>query len=152
MELSELESPQSSVDMEDGRSQSPASVRSSQNVARLDDNGDYSLLGPELRAVPWFRDRATTVGSTMDAILTWTKGPSPPRPYKIEPWLPKAQHAPLRLLDIAFPHQKQRILCLVACYLLWIGAFAAVLRQSIISTRVPGYDVPVKLSCITRLW
>ncbi|MBE7180285.1 MAG: hypothetical protein INR71_03590, partial [Terriglobus roseus] len=40
------------------------------------------------------------------AVARWTKGPSPPRIYRIDPFLPAVQEAPLRLLDRYAPKRR----------------------------------------------
>ncbi|KAJ9629910.1 hypothetical protein H2203_002295 [Taxawa tesnikishii (nom. ined.)] len=86
------------------------------------------------------------------AVVRWVKGPQPPRPYKIEPFFPRIQHAPLKLLDAYAPKRTHRFWLLAGFYFLWLLAFAAVLHKSAFASDVPGYGSPVRLSCGATYW
>ena len=85
-------------------------------------------------------------------IARWTKGPQPPRPYKIEPIFPSVQKFPLKYLDRFFPKRKHKIYLLIVHHLLWLLAFVVLLRQSAFSTEVQNYGAPLTLSCGATLW
>lgn len=91
-------------------------------------------------------------GRIRAAIATWAKGPSPPRPYKIEPFLPKFQTAPIRFLDKRLPRRRSKIWLLLLFVFFWILIFASILYKSAASEDIPGYGPPIKLSCVSRLW
>lgn len=82
----------------------------------------------------------------------WVKGPQPPRPWKIQPFLPKVQTAPLRLLDAFFPKRQHKVGLLIAFYATWILCFSLVLHKSAFSADVPGYGAPVRIGCTQRFW
>ncbi|GAB7351134.1 hypothetical protein MBLNU459_g1591t2 [Dothideomycetes sp. NU459] len=73
------------------------------------------------------------------AVARWVKGPQPPRPYKIEPFWPSIQHAPIRLLDRYAPKRMQRFWLLMLWYLLWLLSFSLILHKSAVAADVPGY-------------
>ncbi|KAI9830027.1 MAG: hypothetical protein M1819_005857 [Sarea resinae] len=85
-------------------------------------------------------------------IKTWVKGPQPPRIQRIEPWFPRIQTAPLKLLDIYFPKRTQRIWLLIAYYIVWAITFVSVLHRSASSTYIPGYGQPAQVDCTTSYW
>ncbi|KAF3009470.1 hypothetical protein E8E13_002592 [Curvularia kusanoi] len=86
------------------------------------------------------------------SVKTWAKGPQPPRPWKIQPFLPKIQTAPIRILEAFFPKRKQKVALLIAFYAAWILSFSLVLHKSAFSADVPGYGPPVRIGCTQRLW
>ena len=85
-------------------------------------------------------------------IARWTKGPQPPRPYKIEPFFPSIQKFPLRLLDRFFPKRKHKICLLIAHHMFWLLALILLLRESAFSADVKDYGAPLTLSCTATLW
>ena len=82
----------------------------------------------------------------------WVQGPRPPRPYKIDPVLPRVQTIPLVLLRILFANRRQRFWLLGASFLLWVSVFLGLLSSSIIGCRIPGHGTPVRLSCVSIYW
>ncbi|KLU90012.1 LCCL domain-containing protein, partial [Magnaporthiopsis poae ATCC 64411] len=87
-----------------------------------------------------------------NATATWMRGPPEPRRYKINPILPKVQHAPIWLLDKLVPQLWQRV-CLAAVYIaLWITAFTLVLRYGQRATDVQGYGAPTNIGCGATWW
>ncbi|KAF2094449.1 LCCL domain-containing protein [Rhizodiscina lignyota] len=86
------------------------------------------------------------------AVARWTKGPNPPRIYKIKPIFPQVQEAPIKLLDRYLPKKRHKFLLLIAFYFLWLLCFSLVLHKSAFSSDVPGYGSPVRLSCGASYW
>ncbi|KAK4964908.1 hypothetical protein LTR66_012201 [Elasticomyces elasticus] len=86
------------------------------------------------------------------AVVNWVKGPDPPRPYRIQPWFPSVQHAPLMLLDRYAPKRMQKFGLLVAVCALWLLSFSLILHQSAFASEVEGYGAPVRLGCGSRYW
>jgi len=86
------------------------------------------------------------------AVVRWVKGPRPPRPYRIEPFFPQIQTAPIRLLDRYVPKRRHRILLLVVFYFFWLLSFASVLHKSAFASDVPGYGSPTRIGCGSRYW
>ena len=82
----------------------------------------------------------------------WTKGPNPPRIYKIRPFFPVVQEAPIKLLDRYLPKRRHKFLLLLASYFIWLLSFSLVLRKSAFSSDVPGYGSPVRIGCGARYW
>ena len=82
----------------------------------------------------------------------WVQGPRSPRPYKIEPVLPRVQTAPLVFLQKFCATRRQKFWLLGASFLLWVLVFLGLLSKSILGCRIPGYETPVRLSCISRFW
>ncbi|KAL5117375.1 hypothetical protein ACEQ8H_004691 [Pleosporales sp. CAS-2024a] len=85
-------------------------------------------------------------------VVTWVRGPQPPRPWQIHPLFPKVQTAPIRLVHKYFPARKHKIALLVTFYLLWILSFVLVLHRSAFAADVPGYGAPVRIGCTHRFW
>jgi len=92
------------------------------------------------------------VQRTSRAVYEWSKGPQPPRIWKIRPIYPNIQTAPLKLLDRFFPKRRHKAVVLIVFYLLWVFTFALVLRKSAFTKEIPGYGSPVRLSCLARYW
>ncbi|KAF2841284.1 hypothetical protein M501DRAFT_1000451 [Patellaria atrata CBS 101060] len=86
------------------------------------------------------------------STVKWMKGPQPPRPYRIRPYFPAIQEAPIRLLERYAPKRKHKILILVALYFCWLLSFSLVLHKSAFASDVPGYGSPVRIGCTARYW
>ncbi|OAL04340.1 hypothetical protein IQ06DRAFT_290468 [Phaeosphaeriaceae sp. SRC1lsM3a] len=130
-----------------------ASIRSEDSAVLIanseaSDEEHYAAQGPynTSKYIP------PRVQHTWSNIVTWVKGPQPPRPWKIHPYFPKVQTAPIRLVDRYFPKKKQKIYLLVAFYFCWILTFGLVLRRSAFAADIPGYGAPVRIRCNDRLW
>jgi hypothetical protein len=160
------------VDLENGRSskadinddakshyfesESPPHQECNQGDGTMEDGGDESetLLLPDdvQNHTSRLRKRPNVIHRLLNAIVEWAKGPNPPRPYKIEPYFPRFQKAPIRLLDKYLPSRSSRVWAFLVFTCLWIIAFASILFKSVAGTEIPGYGTPVRLSCISRLW
>ncbi|KAF2276520.1 uncharacterized protein EI97DRAFT_418490 [Westerdykella ornata] len=86
------------------------------------------------------------------ATVTWVKGPQPPRPWKIRPFFPHIQTAPVRFLHNYFPKRKHKITLLIFFYLCWLLSFGLVLHRSAFAADIPGYGSPVRFRCNDRFW
>lgn len=84
--------------------------------------------------------------------MIWCKGPQPPRPWKIHPYFPKIQTAPIRSIDTFFPTKTQKILLLIIFYAAWILSFSLVLHKSAFTADVPGFGAPVRVRCTDKFW
>lgn len=111
-----------------------------------DDDVDLYKNHPILKYIP---PRLYKAGR---AVVRFTKGPDPPRIYKIAPFLPQVQEAPIRLLNRYLPKRRQKIALLVGFYFVWLLTFALVLRQSAFSSDVPGWGAPIRVQCETTYW
>ncbi|KAK7888446.1 hypothetical protein LTR67_008792 [Exophiala xenobiotica] len=109
----------------------------------------------------WLRESAATfkykwvplpVRKASRAVVTWVKGPVPPRILKIEPIFPKIQQAPLRLLDRYAPTRKQRLILLVGLYACWFLTWSLMLKQHSTSGFIKGYGKPQNLWCGASFW
>ncbi|KAF2125274.1 hypothetical protein P153DRAFT_425720 [Dothidotthia symphoricarpi CBS 119687] len=89
---------------------------------------------------------------TWDNVVVWVKGPQPPRQWKIRPFLPRIQSAPIRFLDTYFPKKKHKVLLLIFFYGCWLLSFGLVLHRSAFSADIPGYGSPVRITCEDRFW
>lgn len=87
-----------------------------------------------------------------EVVVIWVKGPQPPRIYKIHPYFPQIQEAPLRLLDRYAPKRMQRFWLLIVFYFFWILSFSIVLHKSSFASDVPGYGSPIRLGCTASFW
>ncbi|KAI5252217.1 hypothetical protein E4T42_03636 [Aureobasidium subglaciale] len=105
---------------------------------------------------PWMQRVSDRIPSPVkrvsSTVVTWVKGPQPPRIYKIEPFFPTVQHAPLRLLDRYAPKRMQRFWLLFVFYICWILSFALILHKSSFAADIEGYGSPVRLGCTARYW
>jgi hypothetical protein len=90
--------------------------------------------------------------NTWRATALWAKGPQPPRPWKIHPFFPHIQTAPLQFLDNYFPKRRHRITLLVFFYFCWLLSFSMVLYRSAFAADIPGYGSPVRIRCTDRFW
>ncbi|KAJ9497691.1 hypothetical protein H2202_006724 [Exophiala xenobiotica] len=109
----------------------------------------------------WLRESAATfkykwvplpVRKASRAVVTWVKGPVPPRILKIEPIFPKIQQAPPRLLDRYAPTRKQRLILLVGLYACWFLTWSLMLKQHSTSGFIKGYGKPQNLWCGASFW
>ena len=78
-------------------------------------NGGFSVRNPA--------KSYSFLARTCQNIITWSRGPVPPRFYRIQSsqWL---QDACDRLLDKCLPAQWLKLCALLLLYLMWIGVFA----------------------------
>lgn len=86
------------------------------------------------------------------AVVTWVKGPVPPRVLKIDPIFPKIQQAPIKLLDKYAPKRKQRFMLLVALYVCWFLTWSIMLKQHATTGSIKGYGKPRNLWCGASFW
>lgn len=86
------------------------------------------------------------------ATVKWSKGPTNPRDYKINPLFPVVQHAPLWLLDTYLPRKKHRIWAYLAYLAIWLMTFALVMRQGILATEIAGWGEPADIGCGNTYW
>lgn len=113
-------------------------------------------------AVPvWLRESASNfkykwiplpVRKASRSVATWVKGPNPPRVLKIDPYFPKIQHAPLKLLDRYAPKQKHRAGLLIGFYAIWFLIWSLLLKQHSGSGFIKGYGKPSNLWCGASFW
>jgi hypothetical protein len=89
---------------------------------------------------------------TFAGLAAWCRGPVPPHIYRINPWFPKWQAAPVRMVERWAPRKWMKIALLLAGLVFWIAVFFSSLKASVFEQEVLGYGHPVKLSCHHRLW
>ncbi len=89
---------------------------------------------------------------TWKFVVTWIKGPQPPRPWKIRPLFPKIQTAPIRFINNYFPKRKHKVFLLIFFYSCWALTFGLVLHRSAFAADIPGFGTPVQLRCTDRFW
>lgn len=89
---------------------------------------------------------------TWNNICVWVKGPQPPRPWKIRPFFPRIQTAPIQFVNNYFPKRKHKIALLVFFYFCWLLSFGLVLHRSAFAADIPGYGSPVRIRCTDRFW
>jgi hypothetical protein len=87
-----------------------------------------------------------------EATVKWTKGPQPPRPWKITPVFESIQIIPLQLLDRVCPKRMHKIGLLIFFYFCWLLTFSLVLRRSAFASEVKGFGSPVTIGCRARFW
>ncbi|KAI0426221.1 hypothetical protein F5Y09DRAFT_319469 [Xylaria sp. FL1042] len=88
----------------------------------------------------------------VDTVVRWIKGPQTPRIWKIDPFFPKIQHAPLRLLDRLVPAKRHRLWLFFAYFAAWILTFALVYWQGQVASEVDGWGEPSDISCGVTYW
>jgi hypothetical protein len=113
---------------------------------------DASDIPPDRLKHHWARFIHPRIRKAAIWVARWTKGPNPPRIYKITPVFPVIQEAPIKLLDRYLPKRKHKIILLLAFYFVWFLTFALVLKQSAFSADVPGWGSPVRLGCGSTYW
>lgn len=86
------------------------------------------------------------------ATVVWVKGPQPPRPWKIRPFFPRVQYAPIQFLNNYFPKRKHKVTLLIFFYFCWFLSFSLVLHRSAFAADIPGYGSPVRVRCTDRFW
>ncbi|KAL1304224.1 hypothetical protein AAFC00_000644 [Neodothiora populina] len=131
----------------DSIEQLPPPSASSQSIQfNVEQPKQHTILASMARLLP------ERVKTTSSAIVTWVKGPQPPRIYKIRPIFPAVQHTPIRLLDRYAPKRMQRFWLLIFWYFLWILSFSLMLHRSSFASDVKGYGSPVRLGCTASFW
>ena len=115
-------------------------------------DGDHFITGPSNPLYSRHTGPTKSAASIFHALSKWIKSAQPSRPFKIKPILPQFQNIPIVFLDKYFPGQQQRFWLLLILSLLWIIVFSAVLSTSIYGCHIPGYNAPIRLSCVSRLW
>jgi hypothetical protein len=86
------------------------------------------------------------------ATVKWTKGPQPPRPWKITPVFAEYQALPITIRDYYFPKRSHKIWLLIAFYGCWLLTFSLVLRKSAFASSIEGYGAPHMINCAARFW
>ncbi|KAH0842172.1 hypothetical protein AYO21_00203 [Fonsecaea monophora] len=100
----------------------------------------------------WTRhDRFYKSESILRAVLSWIKGPQPPRVFRIysSEWL---QDACDHLIDRLLPTKWLKVFALVTLYVLWSGLFLLALRRAVVSSTDSVDGQPTRLDCTARLW
>lgn len=119
----------------------------------IDSSSDVgSDIPPDRLKHSWLRHIHPRIRKSAIWVARWTKGPDPPRIYKIRPVFSIVQEAPVKLLDRYLPRRKHKIILLIAFYFVWFLTFSLVLKRSAFSADVPGYGAPVRLSCASSYW
>ena len=104
------------------------------------------------RAITHYGRPMESVARLLLHIGRWVQGPRPPRPYKIDPVLPRVQTILLAFLQKIFPKRRQQFWLLGAIFLLWVFVFLGIMSRSILGCRIPGHETPARLSCVSRFW
>ncbi|KAF2133920.1 hypothetical protein P153DRAFT_281094 [Dothidotthia symphoricarpi CBS 119687] len=83
-------------------------------------------------------------------VVSWVKGPDPPRAYRIDPFFERVQTFPARTVT-RLP--KLAVICVycIAC-LLWIVLFGVIISDYSLPSNIGGLGAPVRLSCVAQLW
>ena len=94
----------------------------------------------------------SSISQYVDSIFKWIRGPRPPWPIVFRPLLPRIQAIPIRAFQKYFPSFPLRLLFFLVLFLLWASTFLGILAHSLRSCKIPGYQQPVQLSCVSRFW
>ena len=92
------------------------------------------------------------VRRAIQRVVKWSKGPSPPRQYRIRPILPNAQEYPLLLVKRFLPQLKHRVWLLFFYFSLWLIIFCLVKRQGSLSVQIRGWGEPQDIGCGVTYW
>ncbi|TGJ79042.1 hypothetical protein E0Z10_g9720 [Xylaria hypoxylon] len=87
-----------------------------------------------------------------NTVVRWVRGPQPPRIWKISPFFPNIQHAPLRLLDRVLPAKRHRLWFFFAYFAAWILTFALVFWKGEVASEIEGWGEPSVISCGVTYW
>ncbi|CAO2649080.1 Nn.00g100290.m01.CDS01 [Neocucurbitaria sp. VM-36] len=85
-----------------------------------------------------------------DKIVTWIRGPKPPRIYRITPFFERWQTLPVRFLA-RLPKWLRICIYSIFC-ILWIVLFAVILSEYGLPENIGGLGAPVRLGCVDSLW
>ncbi|KAK4242518.1 hypothetical protein C8A03DRAFT_29278 [Achaetomium macrosporum] len=86
------------------------------------------------------------------ATAKWTKGPSNPVRYRIEPLFPLVQLAPIVLLDTYLPRKRHRALAAFGYFAVWLVTFALVMREGQSAAEIPEWGIPTHIGCGSTYW
>ena len=86
------------------------------------------------------------------SVVTWTKGPDPPRIQRIRPFLPTVQEAPAKLIDRHLPRPSHKAALLGFFYFCWLLTFSLVLHRSASAGNIRGYGKPNPIWCGASYW
>ena len=82
----------------------------------------------------------------------WTRGPSTPHRYHIEPLFPQVQHAPIVVLDKYLPRKLHRGVAVFGFFGVWLLTFALVMREGLIAAEIPEWGTPTQIGCGSTYW
>ncbi|KAI0188941.1 LCCL domain-containing protein [Xylaria flabelliformis] len=85
-------------------------------------------------------------------VVRWIKGPSTPRIWKIDPFFPAIQTAPLRLLSRVLPAKRHRLWLFFAWFAAWLLTFALVFWHGQVASEIEGWGEPSDISCGVTYW
>ncbi|KAJ2973717.1 hypothetical protein NUW58_g8866 [Xylaria curta] len=85
-------------------------------------------------------------------VVRWIKGPQNPRIWKIDPFFPAIQHAPLRLVERVLPAKRHRLWLFFAFFAAWILTFALVFWQGQLASEIEGWGEPSDIGCTASYW
>ncbi|KAI1078630.1 hypothetical protein F5B20DRAFT_546762 [Whalleya microplaca] len=86
------------------------------------------------------------------SAVRWIKGPPSPKVWKIEPFLPVVQHAPLRLVDRFISQKKHKFLLYLGYAAVWIITFAIVMWRGQVASEIATWGQPQDISCGAAYW
>jgi hypothetical protein len=89
---------------------------------------------------------------TSTAVAKWARGPPNARDYKITPFFPAVQRAPLRLLDRFLPRRLHRLWLAFLYFAVWIVAYALVMRDGLEATEIKSFGTPAEIGCGNTYW
>lgn len=144
-----------SVDETDEASTGQLSPSSSQGTTQhglLDVVEEGLITSRPKRVITHYGRPIESIARLLYDVGRWVQGPRPPRPYKIDPVFPRVQTTLLVFLQKYFPKRRQKFWLLGSFFLLWVFVFLGVLSRSILGCQIPGYETPVRLSCVSRFW
>lgn len=108
--------------------------------------------GPPAWTSPGWRYVPRPLQRVSQAVITWTKGPVPPRPWRITPFFPAVQTFPIRALDHWFPKKWHKLCVLFGFLFCWLFCFSTMLHYSAFTDDVPGYGAPAPITCTATFW
>jgi hypothetical protein len=127
--------------------------RSDNSLDFSEDDVDHGLLGGRSSRHPFTEDHTQSSSSGwLGRVGALLRGPDPPHKHRIKPFFESLQTAPIRVLKRLLPTTKSKVLALIAFHALWALIFLTVLNWSVVGPEIPGYGMPNRLSCGSRLW
>ncbi|KAK5993235.1 hypothetical protein PT974_06664 [Cladobotryum mycophilum] len=86
------------------------------------------------------------------AVITWSKGPPNPQPFRIKPLFPFVQEYPLYLVERFLPSLKHRAWALFFYFSIWLISFVLVKRQETVAADVAGWGMAQPIGCGDTYW
>ncbi|KAH9904961.1 hypothetical protein F4778DRAFT_731333 [Xylariomycetidae sp. FL2044] len=148
----------SDLERQQQHGETPMQVSPPDSLRRLEETEETGRLSPAPRFMQdqgaWrhFRWVPYPVRTWAKAAGRWMNGPQTPKVWKIDPFFPAVQRAPLRLLDRILPGKRSRAYLLFFYAAVWLIIFVIVLWRGQVATEIDGYGQASDISCGSQFW